>query len=175
MTRRSRLLQRSRRHPSRGQSLVEFALVLPVFLLMLFGLFDGARYVFVSNAISNAAREGARTAAVEASWISKGNTSCGKVGGPVCPADAATLRTHATTAANQEMSPFGAVTNLYISCDATTPPSGQWISGTACTSSTASGQLVSVRVTYAWAPITPIAGAIMGNLTASGSATMVIN
>ena len=42
--------------------------MLPVFLLMLFGLIDGARYVFVSNALSNAAREGARKASVEASW-----------------------------------------------------------------------------------------------------------
>ena len=91
--------------------------MLPVFLLMLFGLIDGARYVFVSNALSNAAREGARKASVEASWIQKANTSCGTIGGPVCPADAATLKSHVLTAANQEMAPFGSVTNLYISCD----------------------------------------------------------
>ncbi len=107
--------------------------MLPVFLLMLFGLIDGARYVFVSNALSNAAREGARKASVEASWIQKANTSCGTIGGPVCPADAATLKAHVLTAANQEMAPFGSVTNLYISCDDSTPPTGQWTTGTACT------------------------------------------
>ena len=169
------MTRRSRRQRTRGQSLVEFALVLPVFLLMLFGLIDGARYVFVSNALSNAAREGARKASVEASWIQKANTSCGTIGGPVCPADAATLKAHVLTAANQEMAPFGSVTNLYISCDDSTPPTGQWTSGTACTSGTTSGQLVSVRVTYAWSAFTPIVSSIMGNITASGSTTMTIN
>lgn len=169
------MIRRSKRQRTRGQSLVEFALVLPVFLLMLFGLIDGARYVFASNALSNAAREGARKASVEASWIAKANTSCGTIGGPVCPADAATLKTHVTTAANQEMAPFGSVTNLYISCDDSAPPTGQWVSGTACTSATKSGQLVSVRVTYQWSAFTPIVSSIMGNITASGAATMSIN
>jgi len=169
------MTRRSRRRRTRGQSLVEFALVLPVFLLMLFGLIDGARYVFVSNALSNAAREGARKASVEASWIQKANTSCGTIGGPVCPADAATLKSHVLTAANQEMAPFGSVTNLYISCDDATPPTGQWTSGTACTSGTKSGQLVSVRTTYSWSAFTPIISSIMGNITASGSTTMSIN
>jgi Flp pilus assembly protein TadG len=146
---------------------------------MLFGLIDGARYVFVSNALSNAAREGARKASVEASWIQKADTSCGAFGGPVCPADAATLKTHVMTAANLEMAPFGSVTNLYISCDPPAPPpappTGQWTSGTACTSTTKSGDLVSVRVTYAWSAFTPIISSIMGDITAAGSATMSIN
>jgi Flp pilus assembly protein TadG len=50
---------------SRGQALVEFALVLPIFLLLLFGLIDVGRYVYVSNAFNQAAREAARTGAVE--------------------------------------------------------------------------------------------------------------
>jgi Flp pilus assembly protein TadG len=169
------MIRRVGRRRTRGQSLVEFALSLPVFMLILFGLVDGARYVFVSNAVSNAAREGARRASVEASWIAKANTSCGAVGGPVCPADATTLRTHVLTAANLEMSPFGSVTNLYISCDGSTPPTGQWTSGTACTSFTASGDIVSVRVTYSWSAMTPIISSIMGNLTATGAASMSIN
>ena len=169
------MIGRPDRRRTRGQSLVEFALVLPVFLLLLFGLVDGARYVFASNAVSNAAREGARRASVEASWIAKANTSCGAVGGPVCPANAATLRTHVLDAANFEMSPFGSVTNLYISCDGSTPPTGQWTTGTACTSLTATGDIVSVRVTYSWSAITPIISSIMGNLTAAGAATMSVN
>lgn len=56
-------LTRSRAH--RGQALVEFALVFPVFLLLLFGLIDIGRYVFVTNSFSQAAREAARFGAVE--------------------------------------------------------------------------------------------------------------
>jgi hypothetical protein len=53
---------RSRR--SRGQALVEFALVIPIFLLLLVALFDLGRAVFAYNTLTNAAREGARTAIV---------------------------------------------------------------------------------------------------------------
>ncbi len=49
---------------SRGQALVEFALVIPIFLLVLVALFDLGRAVFAYNTITNAAREGARIAIV---------------------------------------------------------------------------------------------------------------
>jgi Flp pilus assembly protein TadG len=52
------------RRRGRGQALVEFALVIPIFLLMLIALFDLGRAVFAYNTLTNAAREGARTAAV---------------------------------------------------------------------------------------------------------------
>ena len=44
----------------RGQSLVEFAIVLPVFLVIAFGIFDFGMAFDESLTISNAAREGAR-------------------------------------------------------------------------------------------------------------------
>ena len=49
---------------SRGQSLVEFALVFPIAMLILMAVFDVGRAVFVYNGLTNAAREGARLAAV---------------------------------------------------------------------------------------------------------------
>jgi Flp pilus assembly protein TadG len=54
------------RTPSRqrGQGLVEFAIVIPIFFLVIFGLFDGARLVFAWNGVSQAARDVARVAAV---------------------------------------------------------------------------------------------------------------
>ena len=48
----------------RGQALVEFALVFPVLILILLGIFEVGRAVFAYNTIGNAAREGARVAAV---------------------------------------------------------------------------------------------------------------
>jgi hypothetical protein len=48
----------------RGQALVEFALVIPIFLLVLVALFDLGRAVFAYNTLTNAAREGARMAIV---------------------------------------------------------------------------------------------------------------
>lgn len=53
------------RRQSAGQSLVEFALVIPIFLLLLFGLIDIGRLVYINNALAEAAREGARWGSVQ--------------------------------------------------------------------------------------------------------------
>lgn len=50
-----------------GQALVEFALVLPVLLLVIFGLIDLSRAVFQENTLAYAAREGTRYAIVHGS------------------------------------------------------------------------------------------------------------
>ena len=49
----------------RGQALVEFALVIPIVLLLICGLFDLGRIVFVNNTLSDGARHGARHASVD--------------------------------------------------------------------------------------------------------------
>jgi hypothetical protein len=46
----------------RSQALIEFALVSPVLLLLLFGIVDIGRAIFYYDTINHAAREGARTA-----------------------------------------------------------------------------------------------------------------
>jgi Flp pilus assembly protein TadG len=48
-----------------GQSLVEFALVLPVIILFVFGVLDLGRGVFAYNTLANAARQANRTAMVD--------------------------------------------------------------------------------------------------------------
>jgi Flp pilus assembly protein TadG len=53
-----------RRGRRRGQALVEFALVLPVLLVILMGTVDAGRLIFAYNSVANAAREGGRTAIV---------------------------------------------------------------------------------------------------------------
>ena len=57
-------VRRSRR-PRRGQALVEFALVVPILLLLLLGILDFGRAVYASHTIGNAAREAARLAIVD--------------------------------------------------------------------------------------------------------------
>jgi Flp pilus assembly protein TadG len=58
----------------RGQALVEFALAIPVVLLLFMAIFDLGTAVFSYNSLTNAAREGARLAIVnqdEASIIQR--------------------------------------------------------------------------------------------------------
>jgi hypothetical protein len=163
-----------RRRREGGQSLVEFALVLPIFMLGLFALIDGTRLIFLNNSLSQAAREGARQASVEAYWVGSSEVSCNTTGGPVCPADLNTFKTHVITAVNR-MTVLGSISsgNVFISCDASTTPSGNW-TGQTCSSRSAGG-FVSVRVSSSFTPITPVIGQIFGAVSLDGSATMAIN
>jgi hypothetical protein len=61
-----------------GQALVEFALVAPVFFLLLFAIIEGGRFILFYQSLNNATREGARYAIVHGS-----NSSCPS--GPMPP------------------------------------------------------------------------------------------
>jgi Flp pilus assembly protein TadG len=48
----------------RGQGLTEFAIILPLFLFIVLGIFDLGRVIYYYSTLHNAAREGARYGAV---------------------------------------------------------------------------------------------------------------
>ena len=69
-----RPLSRLKRQGERGQSLVEFALVLPVVILVLFGILDLGRVMDAYILVTHGAREGARQASLgetEATVVTK--------------------------------------------------------------------------------------------------------
>jgi Flp pilus assembly protein TadG len=140
-------------------------------MAILFGVIELGRFVFTDSILSQGAREGARLAAVEASWIGSSDASCGAVGGPVCPANATTLATHVTTAANRMVAGLGgSIVNVFVSCDPPgVEPTGAW-TGTSC-SNRGEGDVVSIRLDFTYQPIIPI----LGPVTRQGAATMVIN
>jgi Flp pilus assembly protein TadG len=56
---------------ARGQALVEFALIVPVFAVILFALLDFGRVIYTQNTVEQAAREASRVGtleAVDAAW-----------------------------------------------------------------------------------------------------------
>lgn len=59
-------VRRCVRGRSRGQALVEVALVAPLFFMLLFGLIDLGRVIWAIDSVGAAAREGARWASVHA-------------------------------------------------------------------------------------------------------------
>ena len=61
LKRRANIQKRHKR--SRGQALVEFALILPILLLIVAGIFDFGRALFTYSEVSNAVREATRYAA----------------------------------------------------------------------------------------------------------------
>jgi len=185
-------MSRLRRRRRRGQALVEFALVLPVFLLMVFALIDGARYVYMSSVLSQSAREGARLAAAEAGWIgmtAATDPSCvadaslitsANPGAHVCPATVAgatnSLKADITAAANRMVAPFGAVKNVYFSCQpiGTAPPANWTNTDCPAGNRVAARNDAWVRVDMTFQPITPVLGQVW-TPTVSGSATMTLN
>jgi len=73
---RSQLLRPGRRGPrTRGQSLVEFSLVLIPFVFILMGIFDLGRGIYMLNGTAQAAREIARVTSVQ-SGCTVGLTTC---------------------------------------------------------------------------------------------------
>lgn len=48
----------------KGQSIIEFAVVLPILLMVLFGITEFGRAIMVTNVLNTASREGARLAVV---------------------------------------------------------------------------------------------------------------
>lgn len=68
----------------RGQAMVEFALVAPIFFLLIFGVIEGGRFILYYQALNNATRDGARYAIVHGS-----NSFCPS--GPMPPGSPAPL------------------------------------------------------------------------------------
>jgi len=79
------------RKATSGQALAEFALIAPLFFLILFGIIEGGRFIFYYEVLNNATREGARYAIVNgANTIgcstgpsAPGTTSCDPTGADV--------------------------------------------------------------------------------------------
>lgn len=140
-----------------GQSLVETALVLPIVVLMLVGLFDLGRAVYAYNTISNAAREGSRVAAVNQITSAGGCDRSRPITNPATP----TWSPHACAAS----AAIGlGVTAADVTVTYSNPPRQPALG---CTTQRSVGCLVDVRVQYAWSPITPIISALVPTIDMS--------
>jgi Flp pilus assembly protein TadG len=140
MFRRARPRSRTK---TRGQSLVEFALVFPIAILLLIAVFDIGRAVFAYNGLTNAAREGARLAAVNQ--------------------DPALIKQRV-----QEMTFGTGVTNLaspnFVRFHEETPDLTTPTSNPVCTTMVV-GCVAIVLAQSDWRAITPVIGQIMGPIT----------
>lgn len=83
-----------------GQTLVEFALILPLFLFLVMGLFEIGRAVFYFAVLNNAVREGTRVAIVQSDCDLRTGNNCGnsyRDANPItCPANATANQTICT-------------------------------------------------------------------------------
>jgi Flp pilus assembly protein TadG len=138
-----------------GQSLVEFALVLPIFLLMIMGIVDMGRLIYTYNTVSNAARDGARIAIVNQSTT--GTTTCDTSSATAWSTGCAIASGIALNIAPADVS----VTYR----DPTDT--------TACSPVTI-GCIAVVQVTGTYTALTPIIGQLIGSIDVSSTAKMSI-
>ena len=66
---------RSCRKNRRGAAVVEFAIVAPVFFLLVFGMIEYGRLVMVQQILTNASREGARRAVLDGATTAEVTTA----------------------------------------------------------------------------------------------------
>jgi TadE-like protein len=161
-----RRAQGRRRHRSAGQSLVEFAFVVPIITLLAFGFIDVGRAVFTFNTLTNAAREGSRVAAVNqldpvsGPWQCHPNRPVEDVNNPGW-----TFRGCALTAGSTIAVTHSDITVAYA------PPPGVTLT---CSGTLNIGCIVTVTVTAHYVPITPVAGALIGPITMTSTSSMPI-
>ena len=146
-----------------GQGLVEFAVVLPVILLLFLAIFDFGRAVFAFNTVANAAREGARVAAVDQVLASPDCIESMPVEDPANPHWS--IKECAAAAAQALGVPTSAVNVSYAA------PAGSTLS---CAPALHVGCIASVTVQYSWSAITPVIGGLIGPISISSTSQMPI-
>lgn len=140
----------------RGQALVEFALVVPLLLLLIVIVIDFGRALYVQTAIQNGAREGARFGSVHPQWVDNATPGLSNP-------DPNNVKYRAST----EPAATVPSTNVTVTCTNAGVTESCTVAG--------SGHRIDVRVTATFTPITPLISNIVGtNLTLAGDTVMVI-
>jgi hypothetical protein len=175
---------RAKARRTRGQALVEFAMVAPFFFLLLFSIIEFGRAIYFIQILNNAAREGARYAIVH------GNESTDPSGPPpgypvTSNGDpfAAHVKETVKTFAIGVIGGTGTSDFVVTVCYLTPAPGPQYVCpdnnagndmGTGNNGRSNPPQNVNVSVKYTYRPI--IAGFVpMPSFTITGGSTLVIN
>ena len=145
--------RRSRRNRSRAQALVEFALVVPWFFLLLFGIIEAGRFIFYYETLSNATREGARYAIVN------GANTLGCPSGPPAPGSSGCDTSGANVSARVRQSGIG-LPNAITVTPTWTPDNGR-------------GSTVNVTAQMTYHVLVPLVP--LPDITVKAESTLVIN
>lgn len=142
------------RRATRGQSTVEFALVVPLFIILMMGVFDLGMAIYKYNGVSQAARELARAASVHP-CVDPNACTLGDT-----PEVAAVLATQKNLIPN-----LGSPTYRCVYEDGSLVPG----SGSGCTP----GYSVRVTISAPYTPVTPLLG-LIGTWNLRSSSTLKI-
>jgi Flp pilus assembly protein TadG len=163
---------------SRGQALVEFALVFPAIVLLLFGAIDLGRAVFAYSTIANAAREAARVAVVNQIFVSPDPSTAADCAEQKPVEDAAhphwSIRACAVSSAISLGVLPADVHVAYSAPPGTTLQCTSPADATPASDSIDVGCIASVTVGYSLTPLTPLISAMFPAIDMSSTSQMPI-
>lgn len=151
---------------SRGQALAEFALVAPLFFLILFGIIEAGRFVFYYEILNNATREGARYAIVNGEHTVGDST--GPDSGTSSTSDDPTGLDVVQKVREAAIGIVGSQVTVqrcwwYTTCDFTTYGDGNFLRGAN----------VTVHASYTYKSLVPLVP--LPNITVEAESSLVIN
>lgn len=151
------MISMRKRDRRRAASLVEFAFVVPVLLLILMGILEYGRFLFTLQLVNNAAREGARYAVV--------NTNTDTTAGVQTYVD-----NYLAGQGGSQYVGYSASSNITVyKADPTTGAN----SGTAWTNANW-GDSIGVTITGTYQPILPGLLKMSGTITVTGTCLMTV-
>jgi hypothetical protein len=193
-----------RKQRSRGQALVEFAVVLPVFIVAILGIFDFGRVIWARNMLETAARSGARYAIVhgdtngqtcpvgpaEGKWVDLGSAPAAPDTWTTCPYPACPLAHRSgdtcsnwpvtgSPSYNLRQSIYDAAKNAVVAGGSNVTVTACY--GTSCSGNTDISPATTVRSTAITVQITSTMNLVvpsllhLGSFTVVGTSTMYIN
>jgi hypothetical protein len=150
---------------SKGQAMAEFALVAPIFFLLLFGIIEAGRFIFYYEVLHNATRDGARYAIVNGA----NSLTCST--GPAAPDTTSCDPTGDDVVQAVRDSSFGVLGSgvsvqrcwWYSTCDFGTHGDGD----------NARGAMVTVVANYTYSSLVPLVP--LPSITISAESSLVIN
>ena len=140
-----------------GQALAEFALVVPIFLIVLFAIIDAGRFVYTANSLSNSAREAARVGSVGVR-----PTECSGMSRAACVERIARDRSWGVAG----------VVETDVTCERVGLAGGTSV---VATSTCRSGDLLHVRSTVPFSVVTPIIGQVLDGVVIVGETRVTVN
>lgn len=163
------------RDGSRGQAMVEFAVVAPLLFLLIMGAFEMGRFIFYYEILNNATREGARYGIVNGarSTCPSGPPPPGEIN--PCDPSGSNVKTAIRTAAF-EIATTGELAvhdPVWTSKGSLSPP----VRGDTSTGNNGRGDYITVFVDFAYDPIVKqiIDVPVLPTITISAESTLVIN
>jgi len=159
-----------------GQSMVEFALLMPVLTLTIWGCIDFGRWEQVRVSVANADRVATRFAVTNpTSWSSAAAPPSTSIEGQLqAIAQGATI---VNDDAHITIAYYDTTTTTPTLCGQYSVSSGAWVkaTGTSYTQSTCvtPGSLIKVTVTYTFRPSTPGISQLMPSVTLTDTSQMV--